>query len=455
MPRTKTGQLFASAPSQAPRVARDAPLAERMRPRTLEEFRGQAHLLGPDRPLRPVVEGTGRLSSMIFWGPPGSGKTTLGALLAQRAGLRFSPLSAVLAGVKDLRAAVAEAEQALHAGQGTVLFVDEIHRFNKAQQDALLPYVEHGTVVLIGATTENPSFEVISALRSRCRVFTLKALEDGDIARIVKAALADEERGLGGRGIEIAADALDLLTRLAVGDARRALTLLDAAAERGPGRIERSQIEAAVEVRLPDYDKDGDQHYDVISAFIKSMRGSDPDAAVYWLMRMLEAGEDPRYVTRRMLIFASEDIGNADPAALGVAHSAAEAFDRIGLPEGRLILSQAVTYLASAPKSNSALNALASATEAVREFGALPVPMHLRNAPTPLMKSEGHGKGYVYPHSQEGHFVAGQYLPDQLASARFYEPSDQGEEAGIGARLRAWWGEAKTAAVRKVDKSGE
>ncbi len=286
-------------------------------------------------------------------------------------------------------------------------------------------------------------------------MFTLKALDEDDIAQIVHSALRDEERGLGGLGIEIAPDALGLLIRLSVGDARRALTLLDAAAERAEGRIERAQIEAAVEARLPDYDKDGDQHYDVISAFIKSLRGSDPDAAMYWLMRMLEAGEDPRYVTRRMIIFASEDIGNADPRALAVANNAALAFDRIGLPEGRLILAQAVTYLASAPKSNAALNALAGASEAVREFGALPVPMHLRNAPTPLMKSEGHGAGYRYPHSHEGHFVEAQYLPDRLAEARFYEPSDQGEEAGIAARLRGWWGAAKKTAVKKVDKSDD
>ena len=283
----------------------------------------------------------------------------------------------------------------------------------------------------------------------------MKALEEGDITRIVNHALADEERGLGGRGFEISREALDLLTRLAVGDARRALTLLDAAGEGAQGRIERAHVEAAVEVRLPDYDKDGDQHYDVISAFIKSMRGSDPDAAMYWLLRMLEAGEDPRYITRRMIIFASEDIGNADSNALTVANGAAEAFDRVGLPEGRLILSQAVTYLATAPKSNSALNALAGASEAVREFGALPVPMHLRNAPTPLMKREGHGQGYQYPHDHDDHFVAARYLPDRLASARFYEPSDQGEEAGIGARLRKWWGDAKTVVVKKVNKGND
>ncbi|MBW2415742.1 MAG: replication-associated recombination protein A [Deltaproteobacteria bacterium] len=470
MPRTAppaSGELFPSdsaarahsgsdtGPGSDPAPGADAPLAERMRPRSLEEFQGQEHLLGPDRPLRPVVEGEGRLSSMIFWGPPGSGKTTLAALLAARAGLRFAAVSAVLSGVKDLRAEVARAEEARQMGRATVLFVDEIHRFNKAQQDALLPYVERGTVVLIGATTENPSFEVISALRSRARVFTLKALEAADIAQIVQTALHDGERGLGASGVGIAPEALDLLTRLAVGDARRALTLLDAAAERADGRIERAQVEAAVEARLPDYDKDGDQHYDVISAFIKSMRGSDPDASMYWLMRMLEAGEDPRFVTRRMIIFASEDIGNADPRALAVANDAAIAFDRIGLPEGKLILSQAVTYLASAPKSNSALNAMAAAGEAVREHGALPVPMHLRNAPTPLMKSEGHGDGYRYPHSHEGHFVPAQYLPDRLADERFYEPGDQGDEADIAARLHAWWGTTKRAPVRKVDKSGD
>ncbi len=338
---------------------------------------------------------------------------------------------------------MADAEQEGRHGVRTALFVDEIHRFNKAQQDALLPYAERGVVTFLGATTENPSFEVISALRSRARVFTLRGLEAEDLARIVHRALQDTERGLGTRGLEIEAAALDLLTRLAQGDARRALTLLATAAERVERTIDRATIEAAVEARLPDYDKSGDAHYDVISAFIKSLRGSDPDAAVYWLARMLEAGEDPRFITRRLLIFASEDIGNADPRALGVAVWAADAFDRVGLPEGRLILSQAVTYLASAPKSNASLLAIGEAAEAVREHGGLPVPLHLRNAPTELLRREGYGKGYRYPHDHPDHFVPETYLPDALRAARFYRPSDQGDEAALAARLKALWGDRK------------
>ena len=433
----------------------DAPLAERMRPRRLEEFAGQSHLLGPGGPLEPVVNDAARLASLIFWGPPGSGKTTLARLLAERAGLRFVALSAVMAGVKDLRQAIAAAEQEQRRGVRTALFVDEIHRFNKAQQDALLPYVEHGTVVFLGATTENPSFEVISALRSRARVFTLKGLGEQELGAILDQALTDRERGLGARELTLDDDARKLLVRLAVGDARAALNLLENAAVRVERTIGRGAVEAAVEVRLPDYDKDGEMHYDVISAFIKSLRGSDPDAAVYWLVRMLEGGEDPRFITRRMVIFASEDVGNADPRALSIAVAAAEAFDRVGLPEGRLILTQAVTYLASAPKSNAALNALAGAGEAVREHGHLPVPLHLRNAPTQLMKREGYGKGYRYPHTHEGHFVLAQYLPDRLKEARFYEPSDQGDEVGIAARLRAWWGDVKSAAAKKIDKGDD
>jgi putative ATPase len=417
----------------------DAPLAERMRPQTLEDFVGQEHLLGPGGPLGPVVSGSGRLPSMILWGPPGSGKTTLGALLAHKAGYRFEALSAVMAGVKDLREAVARAQETRSAGQSTVLFVDEIHRFNKAQQDALLPYVENGTVVLIGATTENPSFEVISALRSRSRVFTLKALDEAELRRIVERALTDERLGLGRRALAIDPEALELICRLASGDARRALGLLETAAERVEARIDRAAVEAAFETRLPDYDKAGDQHYDVISAFIKSLRGSDPDAAVYWLARMLEAGEDPRFICRRMLIFASEDIGNADPQALVLATAAAEAFDRVGLPEGRLILGQAVTYLACAPKSNASYRAIGAASAEVRETGALPVPLHLRNAPTELLRSLGHGKGYVYPHDRPGHFTEAEYLPERLRGRRFYEPSDQGAEAEIRARQGLRW----------------
>jgi putative ATPase len=419
----------------------DAPLAERIRPDSLEDFVGQEHLLGRDGPLGAVVSGAGRLPSMILWGPPGSGKTTLAALLAQRAQHRFEALSAVMAGVKDLREVVARAREARAAGQSTVLFVDEIHRFNKAQQDALLPYVENGTVVLIGATTENPSFEVISALRSRCRVFTLKALGEPELRRILARALADERLGLGARRLTLDPDALDLLCRLASGDARRALGLLESAAERVDSRIDRAAVEAALETRPPDYDKTGDQHYDVISAFIKSLRGSHPDAAVYWLARMLEAGEDPRFICRRMLIFASEDVGNADPRALVLATAAADAFDRVGLPEGRLILAQAATYLACAPKSNASYRAIDAASAEVRETGALPVPLHLRNAPTELLRTLGHGKGYVYPHDRPGHFTEAEYLPERLRGRRFYEPSDQGDEVEIGERQRRRWGD--------------
>jgi len=330
----------------------------------------------------------------------------------------------------------------------TALFVDEIHRFNKAQQDALLPSVERGTVVLLGATTENPSFEVISALRSRARIFTLKPLDANALASIVRRALDDRERGLGERGLTLSAEALELITRIAEGDARRALGLLESAAERAERVIERDHVAAAFESRLPDYDKGGEAHYDVISAFIKSLRGSDPDAAVYWLARMLEGGEEPRFIARRLLIFASEDVGNADPNGLAVAVAAAEAFDRVGLPEGKLILSQATTYLACAPKSNASMLAIGAAAAAVTEHGALPVPLHLRNAPTDLLRELGYGKAYRYPHESPSHFVREQYLPEALRGTHFYEPSDQGSEAEIGARQSARWSEPD-------DESGE
>jgi putative ATPase len=431
--------LFASAAERRPE---GKPLAERMRPRTLEEVVGQESILGPGTWLRRAVDSR-RLGSIILWGPPGVGKTTIGRLLAGASGARFVPLSAVMAGVKDVREAVAEAiERRNVRGQSTVLFIDEIHRFNKSQQDALLPHVENGAIILVGATTENPSFEVNAPLLSRAKVLVLKALGPEALRALIDRALEDKERGLGGRLLDCADDIRDQIAHEAAGDARRALNLLESAAavpEEQPGVrgiIDRVAVEQALQHKAILYDKGGDEHYAVVSAFIKSMRGSDPDAAVYWLARMLEAGEDLMFVARRIVIFAAEDVGNADPAALGIALAAMEATRFVGMPEAYLPLTQATTYLACAPKSNASMTAFLSARAAVQEHGALPVPTHLRNASSSLATALGHGRNYKYPHDHPGHHVNEVYLPEIIAGRRFFTPSEEGEEKALGARLQ-------------------
>ena len=431
-------------------LSKTAPLAARMRPRSFDEFVGQRHIVDPERVLRKAIEAD-RIPSMILWGPPGTGKTTLAFLIARQTRSAFSKVSAVTSGVADLRRIVKEAKDALGMhGRRTILFVDEIHRFNKAQQDVILPHVEDGTVVLIGATTENPSFEVISPLLSRSRVFTLNPLTDDQVEGIVRSTLEDPDRGLGADRPEMSDEALEALVRLSNGDARTALNALELAAstavhsgERSP--IDKATVEDAMQRKSLMYDKAGDQHYDTISAFIKSVRGSDPDAAVYWLGRMIEAGEDPMFVARRLVVLAAEDIGMADPQALTVAVSAQQAVHFIGMPEGRIPLAEATVYLATAPKSNSAYVAIDKAIEDARHGRNDPVPLHLRNAVTGLMKSQGYGQGYKYSHDYTDHFAPDENLPENLKGRRYYEPTDQGYEKQVSERLRRWWGNRQDA----------
>ena len=425
------------------------PLAARMRPQTFAEFVGQEHLVAEGRVLRKCIEAD-QLPSMVFWGPPGSGKTTLAHIIANVTRAHFSSLSAVSAGVADLRRVIGEAKKRLKSsGQRTILFVDEIHRFNKAQQDAVLPFVENGTVTFIGATTENPSFEIISPLLSRCRVFRLNLLSDSEVRLIVERVIDDKERGLGKFQITIGEEALRHLVTISNGDARVALNALEMAVfatlpdSDGSRSINLSAIEEALQHRALLYDKSGDQHYDLISALHKSLRGSDPDAALYWLGRMLEAGEDPLYIARRLVRFASEDVGVADPQALVIAVAAQQAVHFVGLPEGNLALAEAVVYLATAPKSNSLYQAYSRVQKDIQQGRNEPVPLHLRNPVTDLMRRMGHGQGYKYAHDYPDHFVKQQNLPPSLQGKRYYTPGDQGYEKEIADRLKKWWGKSR------------
>ncbi len=427
-------------------LGRIAPLATRMRPRDLEEFFGQEHLVGKGRVLKRMIE-EDRVHSMILWGPPGSGKTTLAQLISRMTKSIFVEMSAVTSGVRDIRREAEDAQHRIGAiGARTVLFVDEIHRFSKSQQDALLPHVEAGTFVLIGATTENPSFEVNAPLLSRTRVYTLKTLSDEEIDKVIENALRDSERGLGGFNAIMTREARQFLVRASNGDARSALNTLEIAVdstprdEDGSGRtVQVETVEQTLE-KSSRYDRLGEAHYDTVSAFIKSIRASDPDAAVYYLARMIDAGEDPLFIARRLVISAAEDIGLANPNGLAVAVAAQQAVSFVGMPEGRIPLAEATIFLASAPKSNSAYLAINRALSQVQSSSDEPIPMHLRNAPTQLMEQLGYGKGYVYPHDRPGHFIRSRNLPERIQEQRFYTPGSIGAERAIAERLRQWWG---------------
>jgi putative ATPase len=427
------------------------PLAARMRPRTLDEIVGQRHLLAPGKPLRESIE-RGTVGSMVFWGPPGTGKTTIARVIAQYTDREFVSFSAVTEGVPRVREIVAEAESRRRLGRGTILFADEIHRFNKAQQDAFLPHVEAGTITLIGATTENPSFEINGALLSRVRVFVLRPLSPADIRGLVERALSDAERGLGAWELVVEVDALELLSTEADGDARRALTVLEAAADHvgRAGRVTVEVMRDALQLRFAKYDKGGEETYNMLSAFHKSLRGSDPQGALYWMARMIEGGGDPMIMFRRAIAMAAEDIGLADPEALKLAVAARDAYHMLGPPEGYLPLAQMIVYLATAPKSNSAKVALTAALDAAREHPAEGVPLHIRNAPTGLMKELGYGTGYQYAHDAPEAYIPQEYLPEALRGSRFYEPGPFGFEKEIAKRL-AWWEELR----RRASGEGE
>jgi putative ATPase len=435
------------------------PLADRMRPRSLDEFVGQSQVLGPGKPLRQAIEG-GQLHSLILWGPPGTGKTTLARLIAQRADANFIALSAVMAGVKDIRAAVESARAARESnGKPTLLFLDEVHRFNKTQQDTFLPFLEDGTLIFVGATTENPSFEVVSALLSRARVYVLRSLSVEDITSLLATALKDEERGLGKEHIAADSDALELIARAADGDGRRALNMLELAAQLTQASADSHRLTEAIATEVASgtrrrFDKGGDQFYDQISAVHKAVRGSDPDAALYWLCRMLDGGCDPLYIARRVVRMAMEDVGLADPRAFAMTLDAWEAYDRLGSPEGELAIANAVVYLACVPKSNAVYVAMGEAMADVEQFGTLDVPLRFRSASTRLMKSMGYGQGYRYAHDEPDAFAAGErYLPDEMPDRRYYRPVPRGLEIKIGealARMRA-----KTSPGKQGEGGGE